>query len=402
MKALKRILKNNQHKPTEIKIMKKLIIALITLSVGFTASAQNSKVIGAWNGMNAYVQEQSDGPEQLVEAQKDIDEAITHETTGIQGKTWFYRGKIYYYLAKDANLSMDYPNALITSFESFEKAISIEDKKFKDGKEALTFVQNLSAEIFNQGLNYFNNGDYANAYTYFYKTKDVAALLEANGLSSAAKPIDAMNNAALAATNGKEYGKAIAIYEELLVEDPTNENAYARLSNLYKTDGNTEKAREVIAKGLEANPNSMILLTEDINFYLEDGKAVEAKEKILKAVEMDPENISLQMVKGDVHVQLLEWDDAIVAYEAAAALDDADFRPHFNMGIVYTKQADLMIEEMNNLGFSDEDKARYEELDAERTELFKKAYPHIQKAAELEPDNDAVQRALTQVEAKMK
>lgn len=383
-------------------IMKKLAILICFVAIGFAGMAQNSKVIGAWNGMNAYLQQQKDGPEQLVKSQESIDEAILHEQTGVQGKTWFYRGKIYYFLSKDENLSMEYPNGLMTAYESFEKALTLDDNKFKDGKEALDFMMSLSADMFNRGLEFYNNADYQNAYDYFYKIKDIAAILEANGRESVAPVDDAINNAALAAQNAKEYGKAIAIYEEQIEANPENENAYVRLANLYKADENMEKAREVIAQGIEANPNSMALLTEDINFYLMDGKAVEAKDKIAKAVELDPENASLWMVKGDVHTELKEWESAEEAYMKAAALDPDDFRAHFNMGIIYTKQADLMVEEMNELGFSDEEKKRYDELEAQRTEMFKKALPHIEKAAELAPDNEAVQRAKVQIEGKIK
>lgn len=381
--------------------MKKTSLVMVGLFLAFGLTAQNSKRVGAWNGMNGYVRGDSDGDEQLVEAQKDIDEAATHETTSMEGKTWHYRGKIYYYLAKDEDLKMDYPKGLITAFESFEKALSLNDKKFKDGKETLEFMMSLSADLFNEGLEYYNNANYSMAYEYFYKINDVAKILEANDLESLANPVDAMNNAALAATNAKEYGKAIAIYEEQIAADPKNEEAFIRMANLYKVEGNEEKAKETIAKGLEENPNSMTLLTEDINFYLQDGKAVEAMDKIDKAVNLDPENASLQMVKGDVHVQLQEWDQGLEAYTKASELAPDDFRTFFNMGIIFTKQADMLVEEMNKLGFSDEEKKRYEELETQRKELFEQALPHIQKAAELAPDNDAVQRALKQVEGKV-
>lgn len=381
--------------------MKKLSLLLVGTMLAFGLSAQNSKRVGAWNGMNGYLRGDSDGDEQLVEAARDIDEAATHEVTSLEGKTWHYRGKIYYYLAKDEDLKADYPKAYVTAFESFEKALSLNDKKFKDGKETLEFLMSLSADLFNEGLEFYNNANYSMAYEYFYQIKDVAKILEANDLESLANPTDAMNNAALAATNAKEYGKAIAIYEEQIAADPNNEDAYIRMANLYKVEGNEEKAREAIASGLEANPNSMPILTEDINFYLQDGKAVEAMDKINKAVEMDPDNASLQMVKGDVHVQLEEWDLGLEAYTKAAELTPEDFRTFFNMGIIYTKQADLLVEEMNNLGFSDEDKKRYDELEGQRKELFKQALPHIQKSAELAPENESVQRALKQVEGKI-
>ena len=49
-----------------------------------------------------------------------------------------------------------------------------------------------------------------------------------------------------------------------------------------------------------------------------------------------------------------------------------------------------LIDEMNNLGMSKKDNARYDELDAQRKDLYKKVLPYLEKAMEVDPENKEI------------
>ncbi|MCX6350548.1 MAG: retroviral-like aspartic protease family protein [Bacteroidetes bacterium] len=74
-----------------MRTLNKLIIAAIATTLATGVFAQSSKVTSAWNYWRY---------KELDKAQKSIDEAVKHESTMNEAKTWHYRGKIYYDIAK--------------------------------------------------------------------------------------------------------------------------------------------------------------------------------------------------------------------------------------------------------------------------------------------------------------
>lgn len=57
----------------------------------------------------------------------------------------------------------------------------------------------------------------------------------------------------------KKYTKAITGYQTAIKYNPKDTRAYASLSNLYKSRGLKQEAREVLEQGLKVLPNSKLL-----------------------------------------------------------------------------------------------------------------------------------------------
>ena len=65
---------------------------------------------------------------------------------------------------------------------------------------------------------------------------------------------------------------------------------------------------------------------------------------------------------------------------------------------MYVNKANALVEQMNKLGNTSADIKKYDELKKERTELYKKAKPYLEKAKEIDPSDAQINRTLKQVE----
>ncbi|MBS1618821.1 MAG: hypothetical protein JST76_09900, partial [Bacteroidetes bacterium] len=98
--------------------MKKLIFASISVFFAASAMAQSGKVISAFNAMQSY--NNKEGASYLEEGAKNIDVAITDETTSKATKTWWYRAEIYSYIASDEAIHAKYPKASLEAVRSYK------------------------------------------------------------------------------------------------------------------------------------------------------------------------------------------------------------------------------------------------------------------------------------------
>ena len=103
----------------------------------------------------AYMANESGNYQEAVQA---IEECLLDPKATAKEKYWRYRAAIYINVAKDAELSKQYPNALMLSRESVTKAMELDLKKDYEGdnKGALLQIQMLAN---NGGIDLFNAGD---------------------------------------------------------------------------------------------------------------------------------------------------------------------------------------------------------------------------------------------------
>lgn len=90
----------------------------------------------------------------------------------------------------------------------------------------------------------------------------------------------------------KEPENAEAAYLKAIENDPEDINFYINLSDLYRYEfeGGEEKVKELLTKGVEANPEQADLFTYTASFYSEIGENEKAIEYFEKAIELNPNN----------------------------------------------------------------------------------------------------------------
>lgn len=370
-------------------------ISFLTVLMLFAAQltfAQASQVMAAYTYLDEY-NRGKDGSD-LLEAKASIDKAKENEKTGIQGKTWYYSGLIYYALANDSILSLADASYMTSAVNSFEKSLNLNDPKFRNSDDALTYLRAISSDVFNAGVDAYQKGDFETAYYKFAAMKDLNKTLKANNLDPVVETEKTVSSAAAAAESAGLNEEAVAAYKDLLTYN-NEANNYRYLASLYNKMGERDKAMATLDQAAAAHPDNATIIIDQLNYYIEDGKLTEAIDKIDKAIELQPENDMLYFVKGNAYDKNGDTEKAIIEYERAIEVNPENTQALYNAGAMYFLGANTYIEQMSELGYKETKK--YDELDAKRVELYLKAKPYFEKVLELIPDDDYATKALFKI-----
>ena len=250
-------------------------------------------------------------------------------------------------------------------------------------------------------------------------------------------------NAALVATEAKDYKVALDFYEELINlkysgvsmnyyavekesgkeqvfqdeksrnfsvdvigthEAPRDEMAESveidilrSMAAIYKTQEEYDKSIIFLdlAKKIDENDINLILLESNVRWEM--GEVDEYQKLISKALEIEPDNVDLVFNLGVVNADKGNFDDAIGYYNKAIEIDPNYTKAYLNAAALILEKEGPMIEEMNSLGMSTADYNRYDELKIERENLYKSAIPYLEEVYNLENDNLNAARTLKNI-----
>tara|TARA_B110000037_G_scaffold151629_1_gene170970 strand:- start:2320 stop:3465 length:1146 start_codon:yes stop_codon:yes gene_type:complete len=375
--------------------MKKKILILITTLLVLQANfAQSSKVSTAYFLMTDY--EQSENSKDIIKAKDAIDIASRHETTSLQGKTWYYRGLIYKMLSENEELKVNGIDYSLDALSSFEKSLTIEDKKFRDDDKVIRVLNQMTVNSFNNGVELFKAKDFQAAYSKFNATVNLNRVLLSNDAKEPVNSLTATEYAGIAASNAGMNQEAISSYKKMVEQDNEN-NFYLKLAKLYKKTAEMDLYNATLTEGNKAFPNDVNIIIEQLNVLISSGKAGEAISKIDKAIELQPDNDMLYFVKGNTLENTGDIEAAIKLYKKAAEVNPKNDKALYNIGAVYFKKANKLIEEMNTLSMSTADTKRYDILSAERKLIYSEAKPYFEKVLEITPDDATSKRALKKI-----
>lgn len=148
-------------------MMKRTAILLsLSLLIVFGAYAQKNK------RTSAYMYNKN---MQYDKAKEAIDEAIVHDKTINDAKTWMYRGEIYYNIAvsEDSAVNGLAEDATDIAYESLLKAKQLDVKNEFEGELTLYLI-NLTNLYYQKAADGFQNNDYAAAIDGFEKAFTIA------------------------------------------------------------------------------------------------------------------------------------------------------------------------------------------------------------------------------------
>ncbi|HKJ48643.1 MAG TPA: tetratricopeptide repeat protein, partial [Christiangramia sp.] len=186
-------------------------------------------------------------------------------------------------------------------------------------------------------------------------------------------------------------------YKDPEVEQiPSKKGDIAQLiARIYISQQQYDKAISAMDKAKATNPDDMSLLQAEANMYYQMGEKDKAREILEEVAEKDPSDPATFNNIGLMYAEIEDNKKAIEYYNKAL-----EKNPEFNEARVNKIAAKLaaekvIIDEMNGLGMSKKDNERYDELDAQRKELYKEVLPDLEKAMEVNPDNkDIIQTAI--------
>jgi tetratricopeptide (TPR) repeat protein len=373
---------------------KHLLLAAALGMSGLTY-AQSSKVISTWNYINYY--NSGEGAENLEKAKAAIDEASVNEATMASGKTWWYRAQVHQLILSDTSLNKKYPTALSEALASFKKLGELNDSRFKDWNEVLKYLGALGAISFNGAVDAFKSKDYKTAYQGFYAIKDINTLIASRGGKPAIDMVAAMTNAAMAAEAAEDFQGAITIYKDMIQTAP-DIKYYRLLAALYKNSKQIENQKKTLEEGIAKYPENIDIKIDMLNVFIAEDKHDQAIGMMKDAIALDPKNDQLHYALGTAYDKIGKVDEAKDAYLKSAEINPKNFNAYYNLGALYFNQAGKINEKINELGYSKEDKAKEVELKKQRAELFLKAKPYFEQAKALDAQDQAVNKALKQIE----
>lgn len=245
-----------------------------------------------------------------------------------------------------------------------------------------------------------------------------------------------LDNAALVYYFAKDYDTSIKLYEQLLVlnytgittvfvatdkasgedvvygdkkamdlqvklglaQNPREEKKESRremifknLAQNYSDKGNNEKALEIISKGRTEFPSSYSLLIDEANIYYKAGDNAKFKERLEEAIRLNPTEPTLYYNVGVMNMDQKNIDEAIKNFEKAIELKPDYADAYNNIGAAIIEKAAAIIEEMNK---SLSDFKKYDKLQAQQFDIYRKALPYYEKAYELNPNSINVVQTL--------
>jgi len=388
--------------------MKKQLIIALAFSISALSFAQKKELKTA---------EKAIKNNNYAEAKAAITQAeglMSAMDTKSKAKFYYVKGQVLYANGKGSMADID---AAIESLGKVEGAYVAEIKQLK---------QRMFSGVLTTGNEAYESKDYSKASKYFekaYRITEVDTLF--------------LYYAASTAVSEKEYDRALVLYEELkdlnytgiekqyfatdkesgkeVVFDKATRDLYVkakshikpgeRLSEskkpeivknvalIYVNKGDNEKAIAAMKEARAESPDDIGLILNEANVHYKMGNTEEFKNLLKRATELDPENAELQYNLGVIASESKDIEGAKKYYTKAMELDPNYINAYINMSALVLGEEAALIEEMNGLGTSKADDKRYDELRAERQNIYKNAIPYLTKALEI--DSESINAAQT-------
>lgn len=339
----------------------------------------------------------------------------------IDGSDVKYQAQAYSVLGNAyANLSEFEP-----AIEALRKVISIEEAsgKKKFTVDAQQKLGQMTADLINAAVEDNNNKDYKAGAEKLYM-----------GYKLSPKDTIYLYYAASSAVNGADYDTALKYYNELKEigydgsgvkytavniesgeveemdkgtrdlyvkagthKDPKEEKTPSKsaeivknLALIYQQQGKNDEALAAYEDAIASNPDDVNLVLNKANLYYTMGDKAKFKELMEKAASMAPDNPDLLYNIGVISMEQGNLEEARAAYRKVLEIDPSYVNAQLNLSTSYVNEGNSLIDEMNSLGTSRADTARYDELKQKKDDLFVEGSKVLEEALKMNPGNEGV------------
>ncbi len=394
--------------------MKTKVILLAALSFTMVGFAQKNELKAADKALKAG---DSNSAKASLEAASGL---VAGADAKVQAQYEFLRGKTYADLAKKGDGS-----AFEEAVKSYKKVLEIEEKSGKAKYTADTKQQMsaITADLVNSAV--ADNGN--------KKFKEAAEKLYL-GYKLSPRDTSYLYYAASSAVNGGHYEEALVYYNELqevgydgsgvvykatnvatgesesmdkvqrdlmiksgTYKDPVDEKTPSKKAEIVKNTaliytqlGQDDKALEAYKAARVNDPKDVNLILNQANLYFKLGDKDKFKTLMAEAVEVAPDNPDLHYNIGVINMEQGKIAEAREAYKKTLELDPGYTNAQLNLSTTYVNEGNGLIDEMNSLGNSRADIARYDELKQQKDDLFKEGAGILEEALKTNPDNQGI------------
>lgn len=368
--------------------MKRIGFILSLVAMSATAMGQGAKVTNASiNIKNG----------ELDKAKEAIEQAILHEKTKDQAKTWMVRGDVYKAIADSKNPAMqalcETPTAV--ALQSYKKAIEL-DVKGSLRKQINASLSLMSFTVVNAAYNFNDKGDLVNSLDCFEQSLAIDSITSPNKIDSVT-----IYNAGLMADKVKNYDKARYYYNKCIEIGYSGAMSYGLLANIDKAQGDTAAYLAQIEKGIKAYPNDCSsLLIELINHYILLNQSKEALDYLAKAIEQDATNPTYYFSQGSLLDKLSRVEEAKASYEKAIEIKPDYFDAWLNLGVQVYNKAVEMAKAANDIPANKP--KEYDAAIAAAYEQMNLAIPYFEKAHSIKSDDVYTMQVLKETYFKLR
>ncbi|MFZ9003629.1 MAG: tetratricopeptide repeat protein [Robiginitalea sp.] len=338
----------------------------------------------------------------------------------LQAQYYFVRGQVYGDLARKGDVA-----AFSTAVESYKKVLSSEEavgkekyseeariqmssiandlvnaavednknKMFKEAAEKLYLGYQLSPRdtvyLYYAASSAVNSGDYEMALTYYQELKEV----DYDGSQMVYK-----------ATNVETGEEEVMdkIQRDLMVRsgtytNPADEKTDSKkaeivrnIALIYTQLGRNDEALAAYRDARANNPEDVNLVLNEANLYYQMGDKEKFKELMAEAAEMAPDNADLHYNIGVIAMEQGNIEEARKSYMRAIEINPGYVNAQLNLSTTYVNEGNSLIDEMNSLGTSREEIAKYDDLKRKKDELFEEGAKVLEDALKTNPDNQGI------------
>ena len=267
------------------------------------------------------------------------------------------------------------------------------NKKFSEAAEKLYMSYKLSPRdtvyLYYAASSAVNGQDYEEALKYYKELKDVG--YNGESVTYTAVNVESGETETMDKATRDLYVKAGTHKDPKEEVSPSKKPEIVKnIALIYQQMGNNEKAVEAYADARAENPDDVNLVLGEANLYYAMGDKDKFKELMGQASAMAPDNADLLYNIGVINMEQGNLEDARDAYKKALAIDPGYINALLNLSTTYVNEGNGLIDEMNALGNSKADIAKYDELKEKKDSLFREGATVLEDALQSNPDNESI------------
>jgi len=338
----------------------------------------------------------------------------------LQAQYYFTKGKIYNGMAKNGDDS-----AFKQAVDSFKKVLDIEsasgkskytgetnqfmaaivgdlvngavsdnnEKKFKEGADKLYMSYQLSPKdtvyLYYAASSAVNGGLYDDALKYYMELQDIGY----DGSSVVYKA----KNAATGEMEAMQKTQRDLMVKSGTYTDPEDEKVPSKkgeivknIALIYSQLGQDDKALGAYKAARESDPDDVNLILNEANLYFKQGDKDKFKSLMAEAIAIAPDNPDLYYNVGVINSEQGNIEEARQNYKKVLELNPGYTNAYLNLSTTYVNEGNSFIDEMNSLGNSRADIAKYDELKEKKDSLFQMGAQTLEDALKTNPDNQGI------------
>ena len=270
-----------------------------------------------------------------------------------------------------------------------------EAKEFIESSKKLYMAYTIDKEVgmdflYYASQNAINGLDYVMALDYLLELKDKQ--YSGSVTNYFAKEVASGNEIPIDATQYNFFQKSDDYTDFREEKTPSKYPEIVKnIALIYAKQGETDKALEAVKEARVENPEDINLILTAAEIYIELGEKEKFKDLISQAIEKDPNNAILYFNLGVVNKDFGDSESARGFYEKAIDIDPSYEAAYFNLTTLILSGESAIVDEMNSLGTSRADNARYDMLKSKRESLYLECVPFLNKLVDLNKNVEAIQ-----------